>query len=439
MSFAGRRGGAGVLTKAPTLHFAAGVAESGLSASRLRNLFMPDFYDTRSFDPCRAEGLRRLAVFLPAAGWSYANGRNTDSGPDDRRHVSTLSPYIRHRLITEREVLDAVLQGHSLTTAEKFIQEVYWRTYFKGHLETRPQIWRRYREALDQQFATIADGGGLARAYSAAIAGHTGIECFDAWVDELRETGYLHNHTRMWLASIWIFTLKLPWELGADFTYRHFIDGDPASNTLSWRWVAGLHTKGKTYLARAANIAEFTCGRFDPKGLASTAPPLEEPPIGPAILLVTEDDLHPESLDLSDADIRAVIGPHPGDHRSLLASAERVVRFSQEALVDGLRRAADHFGVAAGTDAHFSPASLAKLARSHCVSRIVTAYAPVGPMGDRFAALTSVLAHEGIELVQIQRPEDAAAWPYATKGFFGLKDRIPHLIRTLGIGEAGFK
>jgi len=409
-------------------------------------------YDTRSFNPTRAEGLRRLAAFLPAAGRSYANGRNTDDGPDDRRHVSTLSPYIRHRLITEREVLDAVLQRHSLTSAEKFIQEVYWRTYFKGHLETRLQIWRRYQQALEQQLAAISDGGGLARVYHKAIEGRTGIDCFDAWVEELRESGYLHNHTRMWLASIWIFTLKLPWELGADFTYRHFIDGDPASNTLSWRWVGGLHTQGKTYLARAANIAEFTCGRFDPKGLASTAPPLEEPPIGAAralpaapprgpagaaILLVTDDDLNPESLDLSDVDIRAVIGTHAGNTRSPLASAESVVRFSQEALGDGLRRAESYFGVAADTDVEISPASLARLAHSHDVSRIVTAYAPVGPMADRLAVLASSLSREGIEMVQIRRPEDAAAWPYATRGFFGLKDKIPELIRTLGIGETG--
>lgn len=406
-------------------------------------------YDTRSFEPSRAEGLRRLAAFLPAAGRAYASGRNSDDGPDDRRHVSTLSPYIRHRLITEREVLEAVLQRHSLAAAEKFVQEVYWRTYFKGHLEIRPQIWRRYCEERDHQLAALADGGALARDYHRAIDGRTGIDCFDAWVDELRDTGYLHNHTRMWLASIWIFTLKLPWQLGADFSFRHFIDGDPASNTLSWRWVAGLHTKGKTYLARAANIAEFTRGRFDPQGLAATAPPLDEAPIGSAralratagrapagaaILLVTEDDLHPESLDVSDAEIRAAIGPHPGDHRSPLASADTVLRFSQAALADGTRRAERHFGVTAQTDVEMSPASLAKLARSHGVSRIVTAYAPTGPMGDRLAALTSALSRDGIEMVQILRPEDAAAWPYAAKGFLGLKDRIPDLIRTLGIG-----
>ncbi len=125
-------------------------------------------------------------------------------------------------------------------------------------------------------------GSGFARAYRRAIEGKTGIDCFDAWVEELLETGYLHNHTRMWFASIWIFTLQLPWELGADFTYRHFVDGDPASNTLSWRWVGGLHTRGKTYLARPDNIAEHTGGRFRPKGLAREAIALDEPLPAPA-------------------------------------------------------------------------------------------------------------------------------------------------------------
>ncbi len=196
-------------------------------------------FSSRSFIPSRQAGLARLAGFVPAAGRAYANRRNTDYGPDDRGNVSVLSPYLRHRLVTEREVLEAVLARHALSTAEKFVQEVFWRGYFKGHLETRPAIWQRYREALAGQQAAVEGGSGFARAYRRAIEGKTGIDCFDAWVEELLETAYLHNHTRMWFASIWIFTLQLPWELGADFTYRHFVDGDPASNTLSWRWWAG--------------------------------------------------------------------------------------------------------------------------------------------------------------------------------------------------------
>jgi deoxyribodipyrimidine photo-lyase len=67
----------------------------------------------------------------------------------------------------------------------------------------------------------------------------------------------------MWFASIWIFTLGLPWRIGADFFYRHLLDGDAASNTLSWRWVAGLHTRGKAYAAESWNIEKFTGGRFN--------------------------------------------------------------------------------------------------------------------------------------------------------------------------------
>ena len=68
-------------------------------------------------------------------------------------------------------------------------------------------------------------------------------------VKELKETNYLHNHARMWFASIWIFTLDLPWQLGAEFFMKHLYDGDAASNTLGWRWVAGIQTQGKNYLA----------------------------------------------------------------------------------------------------------------------------------------------------------------------------------------------
>ena len=83
----------------------------------------------------------------------------------------------------------------------------------------------------------------------------------------------------MWFASIWIFTLKLPWELGADFFMRHLLDGDPASNTLSWRWVGGHpDAAAKTYLARRDNIERFTQGRFAPDGLSSTAEPLDDAP-----------------------------------------------------------------------------------------------------------------------------------------------------------------
>ena len=149
--------------------------------------------------------------------------------------------------------------------------------YFKGWLEQHPTVWTAYRDDVANLVVHLCDHEGLAQRYEWAVSGQTGISCFDAWAAELVETGYLHNHSRMWFASIWIFTLKLPWQLGADFFYRHLIDGDPASNTLSWRWVGGLHTRGKTYLARPSNIEKYTEGRFAPYGqLAPSAAPLSE-------------------------------------------------------------------------------------------------------------------------------------------------------------------
>ena len=103
------------------------------------------------------------------------------------------------------------------------------------------------------------------------LPGKTGIKCFDHWTEEL-ETGYLHNHARMWYASIWIFTLRKSWVSGAKFFADNLVDWCPASNTLGWRWVAGLQTRGKMYVAKADNIRLFTNDKFFPKGELNESP-----------------------------------------------------------------------------------------------------------------------------------------------------------------------
>ncbi|MDJ0895420.1 MAG: FAD-binding domain-containing protein, partial [Alphaproteobacteria bacterium] len=213
-----------------------------------------------SWVPSRREALHHLEAFVPRAGRAYAARRNYDCGPGKHSDVSTLSPWIRHRLILEEEVVSAVLARHSFAAAEKFVQEVFWRTYWKGWLELRPSIWADYQGSVRTLVGRLDRDPDLRARWEQASEGRTGIGCFDAWSRELVQTGYLHNHARMWFASIWIFTLELPWELGADFFLRHLLDGDPASNTLSWRWVGGLQTRGKTYLARPDNIARYTEG-----------------------------------------------------------------------------------------------------------------------------------------------------------------------------------
>lgn len=282
----------------------------------------------------------------------------------------------------------------------------------------------------------IATETGLSRDWQAACAGLTGIDGFDHWAQELVATGYLHNHARMWFASIWIFTLRLPWQLGADFFLRHLIDGDPASNTLSWRWVAGLHTAGKTYLATADNIAKNTDGRFRPKGLAATAEALAapmHPPVGPvptgdtwsperpSLLLITDDDLSPEFLlqaGLTPVAVAALTDP---DGRSTLCVAPAVQAWTSAALSDALVR------LGAPDAPRFGPDDLGALvdhAAALGVAQIVTAFAPVGPVARLIAALRPLAAARGITVATVLRDHDRLTWPHATHGFFRFREAV---------------
>ena len=393
-----------------------------------------------TFPPSRDSALSRLAQFVPDAGRRYDSGRNTDAGPDHPGAVSRLSPYLRHRLITEREVIAQVLARHDLDAAGKFVQEVLWRTYWKGWLEMRPSVWLRFLEERDRQ----RDAFPAERAIVKAENGQTGIEGFDDWARELVETGYLHNHARMWFASIWIFTLRLPWTLGADFFLRHLLDADAASNTLSWRWVAGLQTAGKTYLATTDNIARYTNGRFTPKGLAREAFALTEAPFEaarglketprhdparPSILLVTHDDMHPESAFDGAADIRSIIVAADGE----LLWGDGARRFVDVAAAETAVRAGAHFICAANLVERLDAQALIAAANAAGVKQIVTPYAPVGPVADALAGLTPVLAREGVALAQVRRDWDSDFWPHAKKGFFPFKERIPAVLREGGL------
>lgn len=387
-------------------------------------------------DPSYTAALYRLTAFVPHAGYDYATKRNFDRA--GHSNVSQLSPYLRHRIITEDDVLRATLARHSPKAAEKFIAEVYWRTYWKGWLEMRPAVWLHYKSDLAAALNRVQTESGLRSEWEAACAGQTGIDCFDHWARELVETGYLHNHARMWFASIWIFTLRLPWTLGADFFLRHLLDGDPASNTCSWRWVGGLQTVGKTYLARPDNIAKYTDGRFNPTGLATHAAPLDgmpNPTAGPVPitdsidetavtgLLMTEEDLSPAWL-LDRITPTATATLSRSADRSPLTVAPMVTDFASDALDQAALRYQDRLGPVSRAD------DLIAWAQSHDITQIVTAYAPVGPVADYFATLKPDLAAAGITLSQQIRPYDAAAWPHATKGFFKFKVKIPDLLPT---------
>jgi deoxyribodipyrimidine photo-lyase len=400
--------------------------------------------------PSRQEALQRLGAFMPYAGRTYAAKRNFDFGAGQHRFVSGLSPYIRHRLIAESEVVSAVLQAHSASAAEKFIQEICWRTYWKGWLEQRPQVWADYLSDLAGARAQLSADDSLAAEVAAAERGDIGIACFDVWAKELAQTGYLHNHARMWFASIWIFTLKLPWVLGADFFYRHLLDGDPASNTLSWRWVAGLHTPGKTYLARADNIATYTEGRLTPSrdDLASRSQPLIDsrtyartplaqcdpfPKRARVVVLVTEDDLSPETWAIDQCEVAAVALFKPD---ALGAAPSRIVRaFKIGAMMDARARCAARWDKPVAAVA--TVVELIALASAYQATAVVTSRVPVGYLRTELDDWIGQARTSGLPVLQIRRRWDQLFWPHAGAGFFKLKERIPAVLSELQLTEQG--
>lgn len=375
------------------------------------------------FPPNRAAALARLSAFALSAGPAYAAGRNYD----DLTYVSVLSPYLRHRMVTETEVLTEVLRHHSPAAADKFIAEVCWRIYWKGWLERRPELWLRYKTDLISAHNAVQTQSGLRAGWEAACLGQTGIDCFDHWAQELVSTGYLHNHARMWFASIWIHTLRLPWVLGADFFLRHLLDGDAASNTLSWRWVAGIQTMGKTYLARADNIAKYTDGRFQPTGLSDAPLAIETPPhpaLGPvpqsdpidpdarSVHLITDDDMIADHGAVATATYANPTG------RSQWAVSPLVIDFTRNALAPLGAPLAD-------------VAEIAAWAKSHDATQVIMNYTPQGPTNDGLRGLADALRPHGITVCRHIRPIDQTGWTAATAGFFKFKAVIPDLLRIV--------
>ncbi len=201
-----------------------------------------------------------LENFLKEKISKYSQYRNFDYGPNQpHKAVSGLSPYISKGIIKEEYILNKINESNN--NSDKFIQEVLWRTYWKGWLERHTEVWLDFKDSLKIGLDSISDNE-LAETYEKATNGNTKLEPYDEWINQLKSTGYLHNHARMWFASIWIHYFGLPWQLGAQLFYDHLLDADIASNTLSWRWVAGMQTLGKKYIATNQNIMKFSLSRF---------------------------------------------------------------------------------------------------------------------------------------------------------------------------------
>ncbi len=208
------------------------------------------------FPPTRTAAMARIAAVRPA---DYAHSRNAIEGA-----VTRLSPYITHGFVTVPEVLADVAARHRLDPQHKFVFELGWREYFH-------HVWRHRGDDI---LHSLHEGPLPESAYQREMPAdirqaRTGVPVIDQAVHSLYATGYLHNHARMWLASYMVHLRKVHWRTGADWLVAHLLDGDLASNHLSWQWVAGTGSH-KPYLFNAENVA-----RYAPRAWHSTGSVLD--------------------------------------------------------------------------------------------------------------------------------------------------------------------
>ena len=209
----------------------------------MTDLFSTELFTTDPFEPTAAAARARLAAVRPS---EYARTRNHLEGA-----VTRLSPYLTHGFITLPETLAAVLARGPLEVQHKFVYELGWRAFFH-------HVWRHRGAAIfDSLHAGPLPDEAYARTLPADIReARTGVPVIDAAVRTLYASGYLHNHARMWLASYVVHLRRVHWRAGADWLYGHLLDGDLASNHLSWQWVAGTGSS-KPYLFNAENVARY--------------------------------------------------------------------------------------------------------------------------------------------------------------------------------------
>ena len=381
------------------------------------------------FEASRDEAVEKLNHFIENNLSEYSKLRNFDFGPDNRSNTSCLSPYITHGVINELEVIDKSLKKFSFAKNEKFIQEVLWRVYWKGWLELRPNVWSDYLiELYNLRKEYRSD-----QKYLNAIEGKTNIECFNQWINELKENNYLHNHSRMWFASIWIFTLELPWQLGAEFFMKHLYDGDVASNTLGWRWVAGIQTPGKHYIASEWNIKKFTNNRYENIKLNESSKPkisnkiysisksnfLNSEITDGKVLLIFDNNLSFEFSDFKDKKFNKIFIVNSNKNRNILLS-DKVIKFKDSLIEDQLERLKN-----LSIDCQIIKIEDIKKYSDN----IYALYPSVGEN------LDFINSNKLKNIKFLYRKIDQLSWQYCNKGFFNFKNYIPKIIQNISLNN----
>ena len=377
-----------------------------------------------NFEASRTFAEKKLNSFIDNNLNEYSKLRNFDFGPNKRSNISCISPYVTHGVINEIEIIKKSLKKYSFFKNEKFIQEVLWRVYWKGWLELRPDVWTDFKYSLKKLKKEYENNNK----YIEAINAKTNIDVFNSWVNELKNFNYLHNHTRMWFASIWIFSLKLPWQLGAEFFLQHLYDGDAASNTLGWRWVAGVQTKGKHYIATEWNIKKFTNNRFNNIKLNENAPPVNEDkfykiisknfnnllPTDDRALIVFDNNLSFETSDFVNQKFDKILLVSNDNKNRQIILSEKLIEFKNALIKDQKIRLNER-------SINCEIITIEDLLKIK--DKIYALYPEVGENLD-------YLNSNKLENISfLYRKIDQYSWKFCNKGFFNFKNYIPKIIQ----------
>ncbi|WP_137719968.1 FAD-binding domain-containing protein [Methylobacillus flagellatus] len=208
----------------------------------------PDATGPDLADHWRGGRLAALSTLATVDGIAYGRSRNFLDGA-----VTRLSPYLRHGCITLNEAIKAVQLKHG-ARAEKLLFEFAWRDYWR-------QVWTMQGDAIRSDMESPKVAVGRAPLPADVLAGETGLPCMDAFVSDLVNDGYVHNHARMWFAAYLLHWRKVDWRAAADWYEAQLLDGDIASNSLSWQWVASTFG-AKPYYFNKENLEKYSAGRY---------------------------------------------------------------------------------------------------------------------------------------------------------------------------------
>jgi hypothetical protein len=248
-------------------------------------------------------------------------------------------------------------------------------------------------------------------------------------VNELKENNYLHNHTRMWFASIWIFTLNLPWQKGAEFFMKYLYDGDAASNTLSWRWVAGLQTKGKHYVAQGWNIAKFTNNKYKNVSLNEEATPLvDKREYKLSSLEINKEDLESKTIVFFESELNIEtlnLKNYQNIYCVFLSNEKRKIKFNEKVINFKKKIIKDQVNRFSNTKI-IDEIGFEKLTNE--IKDLDIIYPSVG---ENLSFLKSIKKKRNLNYNFIVREGDEFCWQFSNKGYFNFKSNIPKIIQKI--------